>query len=111
VQAQAELELRTRRGNLTASRYNWPNQARPNQLPAEGSWTTWLLLAGRGFRKTRTGAEYVRMQIEQEQAQRVALIAPTAADARDVMVEGRKWIVERVPTVEPPNVRTIPNGG
>jgi len=96
--------------------YNWPNQARPNQLPPEGSWTTWLLLAGRGFGKTRTGAEYVRMQIEQKQAQRVALIAPTAADARDVMVEGESGLLNvcppwNRPTYEPSKRRvTWPNG-
>ncbi|HVS06047.1 MAG TPA: hypothetical protein VHK65_07750, partial [Candidatus Dormibacteraeota bacterium] len=58
-----------------------------NQLPPPGDWRGWLLLAGRGFGKTRTGAEWVRDQIRSGK-RRIALVAPTAADARDVMVEG-----------------------
>lgn len=56
--------------------------ARPNQLPPPGDWRGWLLLAGRGFGKTRTGAEWVRDQIRSGK-RRIALVAPTAADARD----------------------------
>lgn len=67
---------------------SWPAIARPNQLPPPGDWQVWLLLAGRGFGKTRTGAEWVRDQIMRRGRKRVALVAPTAADVRDVMVEG-----------------------
>ena len=49
---------------------------------------TWLLLAGRGFGKTRSGAECIRDQVIHHGRRRIALVAPTAADARDVMVEG-----------------------
>lgn len=73
--------------------YDWHLWARPNQLPPDGDWTTWLLLAGRGFGKTRTGAEFVRTEVEAGRAGRVALVAPTAADARDVMVEGESGIL------------------
>ena len=38
---------------------SWPAIARPNQLPPAGDWQVWLLLAGRGFGKTRTLAEWV----------------------------------------------------
>ena len=38
----------------------WPLWARPSQLPPQGDWRIWLLLAGRGFGKTRAGAEWVR---------------------------------------------------
>lgn len=75
------------------ARYDWRAIARPNQLPPDGDWTTWLLLAGRGFGKTRTGAEFVREEVEHERAGRIALVAPTAADARDVMVEGESGIL------------------
>ncbi|MDR9392599.1 MAG: terminase family protein, partial [Trueperaceae bacterium] len=90
--------------------------ARPNQLPPEGSWTTWLLLAGRGFGKTRTGAEFVRSEIENNRAHRVALIAPTAADTRDVMIEGESGLLNvcppwNRPKYEPSKRRlTWPNG-
>lgn len=67
--------------------WDWRFWARPEQLPPEGEWSCWVCLAGRGFGKTRTGAEWVRSQIKAGR-RRIALVAPTAADARDVMVEG-----------------------
>ena len=67
---------------------SWPAIARPTQLPPPGDWQVWLLLAGRGFGKTRTLAEWVCQQMASEQASRIALVAATAADARDVLVEG-----------------------
>src|SRR5262245_33183464 len=68
--------------------YDWSFWARPAQLPPAGNWRVWLLLAGRGFGKTRTGAELVRARVAASTARRLALVAPTAADARNVMVEG-----------------------
>jgi len=68
---------------------SWPAVARPNQLPPSGTWwQIWLLLAGRGFGKTRTLAEWVCAQAASGQARRIAIVAATAADARDVLVEG-----------------------
>jgi phage terminase large subunit-like protein len=75
----------------------------------------WLLLAGRGFGKTRTGAETVRAAIAAGK-KRVALVAPTAADARDVMVEGESGLLSigpphQRPRYEPSKRRlTWPNG-
>lgn len=75
-------------------KYNWQFWARPNQLVPEGNWTTWLILAGRGFGKTRTGAETIRQWVcgdtplSPGRCSRIALVAETAPDARDVMVEG-----------------------
>src|SRR5690242_312277 len=63
-------------------------RARDSQRPPPGGWRTWGVMAGRAFGKTRTGAEWVRHQVERRGARRVALVAATAADARDVMVEG-----------------------
>lgn len=59
--------------------------------------------AGRGFGKTRTGAEWVRSYIESGKAGRVALVAETAADARDVMVEGESGIL----AISPPWARPV----
>lgn len=79
---------------LARLKYDWDFWARPNQLAPEGDWTTWLILAGRGFGKTRTGAEWVRDQVcgstplSPGRCQKIALVAETAPDARDVMVEG-----------------------
>ena len=58
------------------------------QYPAGDSWTTWLILAGRGFGKTRTGAETVKELVNSGKYRRIALVAPTASDAPDVMIEG-----------------------
>ena len=60
-------------------------------------WSVWLLLAGRGFGKTRVGAELVRHMVETGQAKRIHIIAPTAADARDVAIEGESGLLNISP--------------
>ena len=94
----------------------WPVWARADQLPPRGPWRTWLILAGRGWGKSRTGAEFVRAEVKSGRAGRIALVARTAADVRDVIVEGESGILaispkgER-PTWEPSRRRlTWPNG-
>lgn len=72
--------------------HDWRCWARPEQLAPEGDWQTWLVLAGRGFGKTRTGAEWVRQRVLAGYG-RIALVAPTASDARDVMVEGESGLM------------------
>lgn len=72
--------------------HDWRFFAREAQIAPDAEWLNWLVLAGRGFGKTRTGAEWVREQIQAGKG-RVALIAPTASDARDVMVEGESGIL------------------
>src|SRR5689334_9600497 len=71
--------------------------ARREQLAPEGDWTVWLILAGRGFGKTRTSAEWVREQ-EARGRRRIALVGRTSADVRDVMVEGESGILACSPT-------------
>lgn len=67
--------------------YDWRGfNARPEQIMPEGDWAIWLVLAGRGWGKSRTGAEAVREEVETGRSSRIGLIAETAADARDVMV-------------------------
>ena len=82
TEAQARALLHDWRGFL----------ARPNQIAPFGDWSIWMLLAGRGFGKTRTGAEWVK-EITKDKPVRIALIAETAADARDVMIEGDSGIL------------------
>lgn len=97
-------------------RYLWEAWARDKQLEPVGNWSTWLLLAGRGFGKSRTGAEWVRKQVETGRCKRMALVARTAADVRDVIVEGESGILACSPpwfrpTYEPTKRRlTWPNG-
>lgn len=96
--------------------YEWQFWARPTQLPPPGSWRVWLLLAGRGFGKTRTGAELIRARAVARVARRFALVAPTASDARDIMVEGESGILAISPPWERPRYEpskrrlTWPNG-
>lgn len=73
--------------------FEWPLWARREQLAPEGDWTVWMLMAGRGFGKTRSGAEWVRSLIEAGTHSRIALIGATSADARDVMVEGESGLL------------------
>ena len=71
----------------------WDYQARPEQLPPPGDWRIWMILAGRGFGKTRTGAEWVRMIADSHPEARIALISSSLAEARAVMVEGESGIL------------------
>ena len=96
--------------------YDWTIWARDKQLPPLDDWRVWLILAGRGFGKTRTGAEWVRILAERGEARRIALVGETAADARDVMIEGESGILAACPPwfrpkYEPSKRRlTWPNG-
>ena len=67
--------------------YDWQFWARPNQLPPPGDWFVWLVLAGRGWGKTRAGAEFCIAEAQQMPGSRGAIVAETPAQARDVMVE------------------------
>lgn len=83
--------------------WDWTAWARSNQLPPDGDWTVWMVMAGRGWGKTRTGAEFVRNRVELGLAKRIALVAATSADARDVMVEGESGIL----TISPPHMKPL----
>lgn len=70
-------------------KYNWEFHALPKQRMPLGQWKTWIFLAGRGAGKTKTGSETVRKLVRDHGYRSIGLIAPTAADARDVMVDGK----------------------
>ncbi len=72
---------------------DWKFRARPSQLAPAGDWSVWLILAGRGFGKTRTGAEWVNAQALAHPGCRMSLIGATMADALGVMVEGESGIM------------------
>lgn len=93
-------------------RWYWPFWARPNQLPPEGDWRTWLILAGRGFGKTEAGAQWVRQRVD-EGARSIALVAETQKDLEEVMVARLLKISppDMMPKVRYKPVRlTWPNG-
>ena len=76
----------------------WPLFARPKQTPPDGkSWRIWLLLAGRGFGKTRAGAEWIRAMAESGKARQIALVGQTIHDVRQVMVEGPSGLLAIAP--------------
>lgn len=85
-------------------------------MAPEGDWFGWLLLAGRGFGKTRTANEYIRDEVFSGRHGRIGIISETAADGRDVMVEGETGIMNIsppwfMPHYEPSKRRiTWPNG-
>jgi phage terminase large subunit-like protein len=84
-------------GAVAALAHHWPFWARPEQLPPPGDWRTWLILAGRGFGKTRAGAEWVRQIAESVADARIALVAANLAEARSVMVEGQSGLLAIAP--------------
>src|SRR5688572_21465527 len=67
---------------------HWRLWAHAGQLPPEGGWHTWLIMAGRGYGKTRAGAEWVRAVAESDPTARIALVGANLGEARRVMVEG-----------------------
>ena len=66
---------------------SWAFWARDEQKPPPGDWRIWLFLGGRGAGKTRAGAEWIRAQVIAGR-RRIALVAPTFSDVREVMVSG-----------------------
>lgn len=95
-------QLATTETEQTALVYDWPFWARPKQLPPPGDWRVWLIRSGRGFGKTRTGAEWVRYRAEHGPYYPIALIGQTKADVRDTMVElGESSILK----ISPPGFR------
>lgn len=95
---------------------SWFAAARPSQLPPEGDWRVWLIMAGRGFGKTRSGAEWVRVMANLHVGARIAIVGATLHEARSVMVEGKSGLLavgprKQRPRFEPSLRRlTWPNG-
>lgn len=92
----------------------WRRIARPEQIAPDWPWVVWLILTGRGWGKTRTGAEWVGEV--HERVGRIALVGQDAADVRDVMVEGESGILACSPRHDRPHYEpskrrlTWPNG-
>lgn len=82
--------------------HHWAFWARPEQMPPPGGWRIWLIMAGRGFGKTRAGAEWVRTIGETLPDARIALVAANLAEARSVMVEGQSGLLAIAPDAARP---------
>lgn len=105
----AELPLEEQRAalqgvDMDSLVWDWKAWGRPEQQIPEGDWNIWLFLAGRGAGKTRTAAEWVREEAKYTTTgqRRFALVARTAADVRDVIVEGESGIMNVSPPSEKP---------
>lgn len=96
--------------------FEWPFWSRPAQLAPPGSWYIWLVLAGRGWGKTKTAVQWAIEEVMSGRKRRLAFVARTAADVRDVLVEGESGLLASsppyfMPTYEPSKRRiTWPNG-
>jgi predicted phage terminase large subunit-like protein len=94
---------------LAQLEWDWSFWGRPEQQTPPGDWFVHLLLAGRGFGKTRAGSEWIReivcgvTPLAAGKCRRIAIVAETAADARDVVVEGDSGIL----AVHPPEFRPV----
>jgi len=74
-------------------KFPWEKVARPNQLAPPGIWNIWMILAGRGFGKTRAAAETIKKWATSGLHKRIALISNTIQEARQVMVEGESGLL------------------
>lgn len=81
--------------------YNWDFWARPQQKAPPGDWDVWMIMSGRGFGKTRSGAEWVKER-QAQGAGHISLIADDAKDARDVMIEGESGLLSLYPKLARP---------
>jgi phage terminase large subunit-like protein len=89
--ALTEMELEHDRASL--AQRSWLTIARPEQLPPEGKWRTWLILAGRRWGKTRTGAETIVAWSQAGQVHQVIAVGQTAADSRDVLADALRTVI------------------
>lgn len=85
----------------------WAYLARDNQLEPDGAWRFWLVLAGRGFGKTRTAAEWMHERAASGRMRYGAIVGRSTADVRDVMVRGPSGILA---TQKPDNPCTYNEG-
>src|SRR6185312_15208079 len=99
-------------------KYVWEKHARPNQLPPKGNrWSIYLALGGRGSGKTRPMNEFIRKKAHDCKGSHGTIVARTAADIRDVVVETGESSLMKIsppdfmPNYEPSKRRlTWPNG-
>lgn len=79
------------------ARAGWILRARPEQITPPGDWRIWLVCAGRGWGKTRTGAEDAAHFALWNKDARIGVVAPTHGDARDTCVEGESGLLKVLP--------------
>jgi phage terminase large subunit-like protein len=78
---------------VTAFDEHWPTWAHRGQVPDHDGWTLWVMLTGRGFGKTRAGAEWVSEKARTHPGASIALVAANPREARRVMIEGKSGLL------------------
>ncbi|WP_432201707.1 DNA-packaging protein [Erythrobacter sp. W53] len=99
---RAELLAQLSEEERDALSHHWRVWARPQQLAPTGPWRVWLICAGRGFGKTRAGAEWVKQVARDTPDARIALVGASMAEARSIMVEGESGLLENCAAAERP---------
>ena len=96
---------------------DWQKIARDNQKQPKGKWRNWLILAGRGFGKTRTGSETVKEWVYKEGYKNIAIINATYDDVKSVNIQGESGLLnihygdgERPVFLPSKNLLEFPNG-
>lgn len=101
---ERRIELdRLRPRQRAALKRHWALWAHDGQVPPQQGWHSWLIMAGRGYGKTRAGAEWVRGIAETNPAARIALVGASLGEARRVMVEGPSGLL----AIAPPRSRPV----
>ena len=92
---RAERAVRaTNDHSILGAKRAFPNWSHDGQDAPDGDWKTWVIMAGRGFGKTRAGAEWMAHQARLHGDLRIALVAATLDEARRIMVEGNSGLLE-----------------
>lgn len=94
---QQLLDMSTEELALLKWRMEWKSAARPKQLAPEGDWLTWGIQAGRGFGKTRIGANWLGIEACSDPGSFNFVIAPTRDDVRYVCFEGETGLFSYIP--------------
>ena len=113
LEALAEDEVRLLVDNMAEADAlvfdaDWESWVREGQAPPDRPWRQWVMLAGRGFGKTRAGAEYVSAFARANPGARIALVGATADEARAVMVEGPSGLLAVARADERARMRWLP---
>lgn len=86
--ALADLPLVELQSLADSVRFDWSLWARDKQIEPAGAWRYWVILAGRGFGKTRTGAEWIRAAAESGKYRWLSIIGPTREAVYKIMLKG-----------------------
>ena len=109
-QAREQVLASLSRTELAALEHDWHFWARPDQIAPPGDWDTWLILAGRGWGKTKTGGEWVREEhVKPESGGRTAILAPTQGDIYKTILEGDSGLMRIFPQHQQPKFNSKTN--